>query len=80
LAAKRPVLAVGPTDGDVADVLNQSQAGFMVDFDDFAATKQAILTYYQKFQKSALIVNSTSIEKYSRKELTGQLVKVLDSE
>jgi glycosyltransferase involved in cell wall biosynthesis len=80
LAAKRPVLAVGPTDGDVADVLNQSQAGFMVDFDDFAATKHAILTYYQKFQKSALIVNSTSIEKYSRKELTGQLLKVLDSE
>ena len=80
LAAKRPVLAVGPTDGDVADVLSQSQAGIMVDFDDFAATKQAILTYYQKFQKSALTVNSTSIEKYSRKELTGQLVKVLDSE
>lgn len=79
LAAHRPVLAVGPTDGDVADVLNEICAGKMVDFEDANATKEIVINYYQKYKEGNLTVNSTSIEKYSRKELTAQLVKTLES-
>lgn len=78
LAAQRPILAVGPTDGDVARVLNEKQAGKMVDFEDLAATKEKISEYYQKYKAGKLTINSTSIEQYSRRELTAQLAKVLD--
>lgn len=78
LAAQRPILAVGPTDGDVARVLNETQAGKMVDFEDLAATKETISEYYQKYKAGKLTINSTSIEQYSRRELTAQLAKVLD--
>ena len=78
LAAQRPVLAVGPTDGDVAKVLNETKAGKMVDFEDLTTTKQTILEYYQKYKDGKLTINSTSIEQYSRRELTAQLVKILD--
>ncbi len=79
LAAKRPVLAVGPVDGDVAKVLKDTAAGKMVDFDDMVATKNVILYYYQKYKEGKLNVNSTSIEKYSRRSLTAQLVAILNS-
>lgn len=78
LAAQRPILAVGPTDGDVARVLNETQAGKMVDFEDLVATKETISEYYQKYKDGKLTINSTSIEQYSRRELTAQLAKVLD--
>jgi hypothetical protein len=79
LVAKRPVLAIGPIDGDVAMVLNETKAGKIVDFEDFTTTKEAILEYYQKYKDGKLTINSTSIEQYSRRELTAQLVKILES-
>lgn len=78
LAAKRPILAVGPTDGDVAQVLAQTKAGYMVDFNDLISTKNAILEYYKKYKEGKLEVKSTSIDQYSRRELTAQLVKILE--
>ncbi len=79
LAAKRPILAIGPTDGDVANVLAETQAGEIVDFDDEAEMKKVILGYYEQYRKGTLSVSSNSIDKYSRKELTAQLSGVLDA-
>ena len=79
LAAKRPVLAIGPTDGDVAQVLSETQAGKIADFDDEKAMKRIILEYYQKYKNGTLSVSSNSIDKYSRRELTGQLSGILDA-
>jgi hypothetical protein len=78
LAAKRPILAVGPTDGDAAVVLNETGAGVMVDFADEQATKTAILNYYNLYKNAALIVQSESVERFSRRSLTGELVGLLN--
>lgn len=80
LAARRPVMAVGPTDGDVAKVLEETNAGITVGFDDDEKTKQTVLDFYEQFRKGNLQVNSTSIEKYARKALTSQLVDILEAE
>ncbi len=78
LAAKRPILAVGPTDGDAAVVLNETGAGVMVDFADEQAAKPAILKYYNQYKKGALSVQSESVERFSRRSLTGELAGLLD--
>jgi hypothetical protein len=78
LAAKRPILAVGPTDGDAAKVLSDTAAGIMVDFDDEKTTRKTILAYYQRFKTGSLTVEATSVERFSRRSLTGELVQLLE--
>jgi len=78
LAAQRPILAVGPTDGDIAKILDETKAGFIADFEDEETLQKIILDYYLQFQKSNLQLSNRSIEKYSRKNLTRRLVEILD--
>lgn len=67
LAAKRPVFGIGMPDGDAAEILAQTGAGMMCDFDDYEGTKKTILDLYARYQQGTLIVSSSSIEQYSRK-------------
>jgi len=79
LAAKRPIFAVGPTDGDAADVLRETGAGVMVGFLDEISSKQAILDFYNQFKTNKLSVQSKSVERFSRRSLTGELANLLNS-
>ena len=79
LAAKRPVLAVGPEDGDVAMILRETRAGQIADFDDQEKMKKIILDFYNQYKNNQLVVEPKGIEHYSRKELTRKLVNVLES-
>jgi glycosyltransferase involved in cell wall biosynthesis len=74
LSVKTPILGIGPMDGDAAIVLNESKAGKMVDYDDLAGMKKYLLD--QCFNAEAL--PETDIFKYSRRELTNQLVKIME--
>lgn len=78
LAAKRPILAIGPIDGDVAKVLEETSAGKIVDFEDKLKMKEIVWNYYLQFKEGNISVSTKSIEKYSRKELTKQLVEILN--
>lgn len=78
LAAGRPILAVGPTDGDAAVVLNETGAGVMVDFADAQTTRIAILDYYKEYKNAGLMVQSESVERFSRRSLTGELAGLLN--
>ncbi|NVK52165.1 MAG: glycosyltransferase family 4 protein [Flavobacteriaceae bacterium] len=77
LQAKRPILAIGPTDGDLAEILNATKAGIIVDFDDVELLKEKILLMYNQFKSGSLEVQSTGIEKYHRKSLTKKLSEVI---
>jgi alanine dehydrogenase len=79
LAAKRPILAIGPTDGDAALVLSETGAGKMVDFADEKETKLVILEYYSHFKASSLHVEASAIEHFSRRSLTGELAKLINT-
>ena len=79
LASKRPILAIGPTDGDAARVLNDTGAGTMVGFSDEMATEKAILDYYTRYKSNTLVVQTESVEKFSRRSLTGELAILLNS-
>jgi len=79
MAAKRPILAIGPTDGDASLVLNETGAGKIVDFDDKANTKRIVLEYYNLYKTNSLQVNTDSVERFSRRSLTGELAILLNS-
>jgi len=78
MASKRPILAIGPTDGDAATVLKESKAGKMVDFSDFDQTKNVVLEYYNLFKQNSLNTDTEAIDRYSRRNLTKQLASLLN--
>lgn len=78
LASGRPVLGVGPSDGDAAAVLKETKTGVMVDFDDLGAAKKELLHYYDLYQKNQLTLEAGAVEQYSRKNLTGELSLLLN--
>lgn len=77
LQAKRPVLAIAPVDGDLAEIINKTNSGTVVGFDDKSKLKKLIFNLYQQYKNGGLEVNSKNIEQYHRKELTRQLSEVI---
>jgi glycosyltransferase involved in cell wall biosynthesis len=75
LSVKRPILAIGPSDGDIANILAYSKAGRISDFNDLENIKKNILSYYNLYLENKLEINSEKIDKFSRLNLTRELVK-----
>jgi len=78
LAAGRPVLAIGPTDGDAAEIINDTKAGLISGFGDNNRLKNNILALYHDYKKGKLQINAGDVSKYSRKNLTKELVNLLN--
>ena len=79
LKAKRPILAIGPEKGDLAEILQETNSGVIVNFDAEEKLKLEIVALYQKYKEDKLTVNFNNIEKYHRKELTKKLAFILKS-
>lgn len=79
LAAKRPILCIGPTDGDAAKIIVETQSGHCAAYDDVARIKTILKDYFNKFLKSELISDAKNIEAYSRKNLTEKLSEELNN-
>lgn len=79
MAAKRPVLCIGPVGGDVDSILKETRAGLLADYDDAATLEKNILYYYNKYKAGNLVSESVNTEKYSRKMLTGEISNVLNT-
>jgi len=76
IALQRPILALGPTDADFAEILRETNSGISLNFDDLQGIKNALQNYFQLFKKNKLMVESGAYEKYSRKNLAAQFVKL----
>ncbi|HLW31363.1 MAG TPA: glycosyltransferase family 4 protein [Aequorivita sp.] len=76
LAAKRPIIAIGPKGSDIKEILEETESGKFFDWNGHSL-RNTILQYYKKFQKDELIVFSKDIEKYSRMELTRQMATLV---
>ncbi|MBK7211766.1 MAG: glycosyl transferase family 1 [Bacteroidales bacterium] len=77
LASRRPILCIGPTDGDAAEILQKSQAGKVCDYEDVEACKQLVMDYYQKFKNGELFIPANSIELYTWKHLASDVSDIL---
>lgn len=79
LQAKRPILGIGPVDGDAAEIIRNTNSGVCIDFNDKKSLKKQILIFYKEYKKGTLYLNQSEINQYHRKELTKKLVEVLET-
>ena len=80
IAAGRPILCIGPEDGDAARLLDKTQAGTTVGFENKEKMKAIIKGLYQSYLENGLPSNrNKEIEKYSRKALAGEYANLLAS-
>jgi glycosyltransferase involved in cell wall biosynthesis len=78
LASGRPVLCIGPEDGDAAAVIRETRSGMTCNFQDQDKVKTALLEFFSDHKKGNKKSERTGIEKYSRKELTRKLAQILN--
>ena len=79
MASGRPILCIGPEDGDAARILKETGAGQTVSFEDKNKTKEIIKNLYQRYLKNDLPNNTnTTIEQYSRKNMAEKYAKLLN--
>lgn len=76
--AKRPILAIGPVNGDLGTILKENNAGEIVDFNDEQGLRRVLKKMHQQFIENKLDIDSTGIEKYSRRNLTMKLVSEIE--
>lgn len=85
LAAARPILAFGPTDGDLAKALHECESGVICEWEQKEAIREVIDKAYDCYisdtQVNAFSYGKMPGEaalKYSRKALTGKLADLLN--
>ncbi|MDX2171650.1 MAG: glycosyltransferase family 4 protein [Bacteroidota bacterium] len=76
MIANVPVLAIGPCDGDLAKIINETGVGLISDFNDEKVLEKNILNLFNNQIGSR---NEAAISNYSRKNLTKQLAESLNN-
>ncbi len=77
LMAKRPILAIAPTKGDLSEIISKTNSGDVIDFNDAKKLKSIILELYSTFKKGKLTIESKNIEQFHRRELTKQVSEII---
>ena len=73
MASKRPILAIGPKDGDLGEILSKTSSGLVCDYENVENLSSTIWSIFKddiKFENN--------IAPYSRIELTDKLVSLLN--
>ena len=78
LASQRPILCIGPADGDAAEILTKTGAGVVIDYDDTDGIINFLEQNYEKFISGIDTSNLSDIEIYSRRTLTAKYAGLLD--
>ena len=78
MASERPILCLGPEDGDAAKIIRETNTGEVCSYSDEMKINRVLGNYYEKHVQGILKTESININRYSRKELTKQLVTLLE--
>lgn len=80
LKSNRPILAIGPKNWDVGEILKTTHRDAFLLHKDYEGLKERILNYFNRYLSQQLEVENISISAYHRKELTSQLASVLNKD
>ncbi|MEE9430935.1 MAG: glycosyltransferase [Melioribacteraceae bacterium] len=74
------IFALGPEDGEVARIISETKTGTVVDYSDLDKIRNTLEEQFNNWALNKLSIqpNAKEIRKYSRKNLTEELVKVFD--
>lgn len=73
LAARRPILAIGPKDSDIQGVIEQTQSGAYFTYDQSAQIKKMILEHFEMYANKQEVLQKGDIQSFHRKTLTETL-------
>lgn len=80
LNSQTPILAMGYKEWDVARIIQETQAGKVVSYEEVEEIKQILLHFYEVFKKNISTNNPIHIEKYHRRSLTEKLSELILTE
>lgn len=80
MASGRPILSIGPSDGDTASILQETQTGVCIDFDDKEKMKAELLSLFNKYRNNELHTShNETVKRFSRENLTSEYVNILNT-
>ncbi len=79
LGLRRPILCIGPEDGDAADIIKRTGAGHVAGFENREKTTAVLSEMLEALLNNSLIADTAKTEAFTRPFLTGELAKLLDA-
>tara|TARA_R110002111_G_scaffold66446_5_gene108288 strand:+ start:22220 stop:23506 length:1287 start_codon:yes stop_codon:yes gene_type:complete len=77
IVSETPILAIGPKDADVEQIIKSTNTGTYFNYQQKAQLKLQILNYFEAFKNKTLTVNAIGLQQYSRKVLTQKLSEII---
>jgi glycosyltransferase involved in cell wall biosynthesis len=78
LGSGRPILSIGPEDGEAAVMLSDSEAGQTAGYQNEEGMRRILTEYFIKFSGQQLECKTGNRLKYSRKALTAEIASILN--
>ncbi|MFY0593868.1 glycosyl transferase [Roseivirga sp.] len=79
LSVKRPILAIGSKENDIASILNETRSGQSFNYGDKDRLRDFILKAYTAWKNEETHWNFKNTDKYERRNLTSELSSWLES-
>ena len=80
LATGKPILSFGPKESDVKKILDETNAGKHFSYQESAELKAFLIDHYQNWKSGITSSKTKNIEQFSRRNLTGKLSEILETE
>ena len=78
LALQRPILCIGPREGDAAAIIRETGSGTTAGFDEPGVVKELLADWHSDFRQNRLDWQGSGTAPYSRVALTGKIAGILD--
>lgn len=80
LATRRPILAIGPTKGNAAEILTSCEKDPMLSYEDKEGIKALLLQYFEEFNSlnTPVVNGNDGFKRFGRKGTTQELASILD--
>ena len=78
MVSNRPIIAIGPRDSDFSEIITNTNTGVFFDYSEKLKLKRVILDFYNQFLEGKLQSNGVGVQNYSRRNLTKNLVELLN--
>ncbi len=79
MVSERPIIALGPKGSDIEAIILDTNTGIFHTYQEKEKLKQTIIKYFNLYLENNLTVFAVGLQKYSRKNLTEQLVSLLNT-
>lgn len=79
LSTKRPIVCIGPKNGDAAEILNNTGSGEIFSFTEKDELKKHITIQFRRYKQGVLNLGEVNVAEYSRKNLAKRYTELLNS-